>query len=131
MTFLMYPLTFYLHFYFCLLLMVSSLISRLTYIFILIVSSHIHCLLCFLPSYPHRYVLCLYIDVSKSSLSTFNWFENLFVFCCFIYTLHSYCAMYGLYCKVSLIIHPGQYIPHLHPWRRCDFSNLIHGHWPM
>ena len=64
--------------FFCLLLMVFSLTSRLTYIFILIVSSHIHCLLCFSPSHPHRYVLCLYIDVFKPSLHILHFIGSKF-----------------------------------------------------
>ena len=71
-------LTFYLSTSFtsvCLLLTGFSLTSRLTYI------SHLDCIftytlltMFFTLHIPHRYVLCLFIDFSKPSLSTFNWF---------------------------------------------------------
>ena len=105
-TFLLLSLTF----------VVFSLTSRLTYIFILIVSSHIHCLLCFSPSYPHRYVLCLSFKLHRCFLSH-RFLHSIGSKFCLSSFLHGCCAMYGSYCKASLIIHPAQYIPHLHPWR--------------
>jgi len=51
-------------------------------------------------------------------------------FCCFIYTVHSVVVLCTAHIvKDPLIIHPRQYIPHLHTRGRCDLSNLINGCW--
>jgi len=88
MTFLMYSLTLYLHF---LLLSISYgfLIDFQVDLYL-----HLDCIftytlltMFFTLHIPHRYVSCLFIDFSKPSLSTFNWFEFLSVFLSYMVVL--------------------------------------------